>query len=129
MSVADEIKERIDIVELIGQSVKLRKAGKNYTGFCPFHPHPRTPAFVVFPDTGTWRCFGACNEGGDIFRFVMKKEGWDFPQALSYLAERAGVELRPATPRQQQEEEAYGRLRERLGQAAPFSRPPRPNTP
>jgi DNA primase len=122
MTVVEEVKDRLDIADIVGESVTLKKAGKNLTGFCPFHANTRTPAFVVFPDTGTWRCFGACNEGGDIFRFVMKKEGWDFPQALSYLAERAGVELRPATPRQQQEEEAFGRLRELLEQSATFYR-------
>ena len=65
----------IDIVDLVSESVQLRHTGKNFTGFCPFHPNSRTPAFVVFPETGTWRCFGQCNEGGDIFRYVMKKEG------------------------------------------------------
>jgi DNA primase len=122
MTVVEEIKDRLDIADIVGESVTLKKAGKNLTGFCPFHPNTRTPAFVVFPDTGTWRCFGACNEGGDLFKFVMKKEGWDFPQALSYLAERAGVELRPSTPRQQEEEEASARLRELLEQAATFYR-------
>ena len=78
MTAIDEIKSRIDIVELVSETVKLRRAGKSYTGFCPFHPNSRTPAFVVFPDSGTWRCFGQCNEGGDVFRFVMKKEGWDY---------------------------------------------------
>ncbi len=99
MSSTDEIKARIDIVDLVSETVKLRRTGKNYTGFCPFHPNSRTPAFVVFPDSGTWRCFGQCNEGGDIFRFVMKKEGWDFPEALQYLAEQgrgaAGSRRRP----------------------------------
>lgn len=114
MDVVDEIKERIDIVSLIGETVKLRKSGKNFTGFCPFHPNTRTPAFVVFPESGTWRCFGACNEGGDIFKFVMKKEGWDFSEALRALAERAGVQLRPRSAEQEAQEEAYGRLRELL---------------
>lgn len=94
MSVVDEIKARIDIVDLIGETVELRRSGKNYVGFCPFHPNTRTPAFAVFPETGTWRCFGQCNTGGDIFTFVMKKEGWDFRQALQYLAERAGISLK-----------------------------------
>ena len=71
MSVVDEIKAQLDIVDLISESVKLRHTGKNYTGFCPFHSNTRTPAFVVFPETQTWRCFGQCNEGGDIFGFVM----------------------------------------------------------
>ena len=82
MNEVEEIKERIDIAEVIGESVQLKKSGKNFTGFCPFHANTRTPAFVVFPDTGTWRCFGACSEGGDVYKFVMKQEGWDFPQAL-----------------------------------------------
>jgi DNA primase len=122
MSVADEIKDRIDIVELIGQSVKLRKTGKNYTGFCPFHPNTRTPAFVVFPDSGNWRCFGACNEGGDIFKFVMKKEGWDFPEALRRLAERAGVELPARSQADEVAEESHLRLREALEAAVAFFR-------
>ena len=82
MSTIDEIKARIDIVDLVSETVKLRRTGKNYTGFCPFHDNKRTPAFAVFSESGTWRCFGACNEGGDIFGFVMKKEGWDFSQTL-----------------------------------------------
>src|SRR4030065_860756 len=97
MAAIDEIKARIDIVDLVSETVQLRRAGKNFTGFCPFHSNTRTPSFVVFPDTGTWRCFGQCNEGGDIFKYVMKKEGLDFSQALKYLAERAGVQLTPPT--------------------------------
>ncbi len=122
MDVVEEIKDRIDIVELIGETVKLRRSGKNYVGFCPFHPNTRTPAFVVFPESGTWRCFGACNDGGDVFKFVMKKEGWDFPEALRQLAQRAGVDLRPQRPEQEAEEEAHQRLREALEAAALFYR-------
>lgn len=122
MSVTDEIKDRLDIVEVIGETVKLRKSGKNYTGFCPFHPNTRTPAFVVFPETGTWRCFGACSEGGDVFSYVMKKEGWDFPEALRVLAERAGVELKPLSPDEQAERDAHERLRELLEAVAAFYR-------
>ncbi len=106
MNNIEEIKSRIDIVDLISETVKLRRAGKNYTGFCPFHSNTRTPAFVVFPDSGTWRCFGECNEGGDIFRFIMKKEGWDFPETLRYLADKAGITLEPLTPKKK-EENAY----------------------
>ncbi len=114
MSVVDEIRDRIDIVEIVSETVKLRKSGKNYTGFCPFHPNTRTPAFVIFPETATWRCFGACNEGGDVFSFLMKKEGWDFSETLRYLAQRAGVQLKPQTPADEEREEAYQRLRELL---------------
>lgn len=120
MSVIDEIKARIDIVDLVGETVKLRRTGKNYIGFCPFHPNTRTPSFVVFPETGTWRCFGQCNEGGDIFRFVMKKENWDFSEALRYLAERAGVTLRPIEAAPPEEEQALERLRDLLENAVTF---------
>lgn len=122
MSVIDEVKDRIDIVEVIGESVKLRKSGKNFSGFCPFHPNTRTPAFAVFPDSGTWRCFGACNEGGDVFSFLMKKEGWDFSETLSYLAKRAGVELRPRGPEERAEEETHRRLRELMEESVTFYR-------
>jgi DNA primase len=75
---------------------------------------------VVFPDSGTWRCFGQCNEGGDIFRFVMKKEGWDFPEALRYLADKAGVTLETHTPEKQAEDEQYARLRGLLEASVTF---------
>lgn len=122
MTAIDEVKARIDIVDLVSESVQLRRSGKNYTGFCPFHSNTRTPAFVVFPETGTWRCFGQCNEGGDIFSFVMKKEGWDFPEALRILAERAGVELEPATPEVQAIVEENEALRALLEEAVTFYR-------
>ena len=122
MSVIDEVKDRIDIVDVVGESVKLRKSGKNYTGFCPFHPNKRTPAFAVFPDSGTWRCFGACSEGGDIFSYVMKKEGWDFTETLAFLAQRAGVELEAHTPEQEAEDESRQRLHELLDATVTFFR-------
>ena len=122
MSTIDEIKNRIDIVDLISETVQLRHTGKNYTGFCPFHSNTRTPAFVVFPETGTWRCFGQCNEGGDIFGFVMKKEGWDFSEALAHLAERAGVDLKPLTPQDQEAIEEHEHLRNLLEDAVTFYR-------
>ena len=122
MSTIDEIKARIDIVDLVSEYVQLKHSGKNYTGFCPFHPNTRTPSFVVFPSTGTWRCFGQCNEGGDIFSFTMKKQGWDFGEALKYLAERAGVQLKPQTPEQVEAEEEHAQLRAILEEAARFYR-------
>ncbi len=122
MSTTDEIKSRIDILDLVSESVQLRRSGKNYVGFCPFHANSRTPAFVVFPESGTWRCFGQCNEGGDIFRFVMKKEGWDFPEALRHLAEKAGVVLQPMTPERQAEVEEHERLYALLEEAVTFFR-------
>ncbi len=122
MSVLEEVKDRTDIVEIIGQTVRLKKSGKNHTGFCPFHPNTRTPAFVVFSETGTWRCFGACNEGGDVYKFLMKKEGWDFPQTLRYLADRAGVALEARSSEQEAEEEAKAGLRDLLEAAATYYR-------
>ena len=121
MSATDEIKARLDIVDLVSESgVKLRKSGRNYTGFCPFHANKRTPAFVVWPDTGTWRCFGECNEGGDVFKFIMKKDGIDFQEALRRLASRAGVELPVFTHRTPEQTEAYDRLRKLLEDALVF---------
>src|SRR5512147_2741240 len=121
MSTIDEIKSRIDIVDLVSEAgVKLRKTGRNYTGFCPFHDNKNTPAFVVWPETGTWRCFGQCNEGGDVFKFVMKKEGWDFKEALTFLAERAGVKLESFRPEKPEEKEMHQRLRGLLDEAVLF---------
>ena len=122
MSTIDEVKARIDIIDLVSETVQLRRSGKSYTGFCPFHPNTRTPAFVVFPDSGTWRCFGQCNEGGDIFRFIMKKESWDFAEALRYLADKAGVQLKPPTPEEQAAAEEHDHLRALLEEAGTFYR-------
>jgi DNA primase len=123
MSTIDEIKARIDIVDLVSEAgVKLRHAGKNYTGFCPFHDNKKTPAFVVWPETGTWRCFGQCNEGGDIFKFVMKRENLDFKEALNKLAARAGVEVPTLTRQSPEQKEAFETLRKLLEDAVIFYR-------
>lgn len=92
MDAVTEIKRRIDPAEYIGRSVKLQKAGRNFRGLCPFHTE-KTPSFYVFTDRGSWRCFGSCGEGGDIFSFVQKRENVDFRESLRILAEEAGVEL------------------------------------
>lgn len=120
MTTIEEVKARIDIVDLVSETVQLRRSGKSYTGFCPFHPNTRTPAFVVFPESGTWRCFGQCNEGGDIFKFVMKKEGWDFGETLRFLAEKAGVQLKPPDPQEQARAEEHANLRALLEEAVIF---------
>jgi DNA primase len=122
MNTVDEIKSRLDIVDIISEDVKLKRSGKNYTGFCPFHANTRTPAFVVFSDSGTWRCFGECNEGGDIFKYVMKKQGWDFREALKSLAKRAGVKLEPLAPEYKEQNEHADQLRKLLEDAVIFYR-------
>src|SRR5689334_5689773 len=88
--IIEQIKDKIDIVNEIGNVVALKKSGKAYKGLCPFH-NERSPSFYVFPDTKTWRCFG-CNEGGDVFSFVAKQQALDFPETLKVLAEKAGID-------------------------------------
>ena len=122
MSEIEEIKARLDILDIVSENVQLKRSGKNYTGFCPFHANTRTPAFVVWPDTGSWRCFGECGEGGDIFKYVMKRDGLDFPEALRQLAQRAGVELRPPTPQETAQREENDHLRALLEEATTYFR-------
>jgi DNA primase len=119
MGVVDEVKARLDIVEVISSYLQLNKAGRNYKALCPFHSE-KTPSFVVFPDSQRWHCFGACNEGGDVFNFVMRMEGWDFRAALEELAAQAGVDLEPFTPAQAQAAEELDQLRELLATAARY---------
>ncbi len=92
MGVIDEVKQRVDIVEAIGESVPLTKAGRTFRALCPFHSE-KHPSFYVYPERQSWHCFGACNTGGDVFSFIMKKQGVDFGEALRLLAQRAGITI------------------------------------
>ena len=115
VGVAAEVKSKLTVLEIVGEQVELRKAGTTYKGICPFHGE-KTPSFVVTPARDSWHCFG-CGEGGDIFSFVMRREGLSFPDALKRLAARAGIEIDERTSR---EDARKARLREVLEQAIAF---------
>jgi DNA primase len=85
------VRDRVDIVDLVGRHVGLKKAGRTWKGLCPFH-HEKTPSFVVSPDRGTYHCFG-CGEGGNAFGFLMKHDGMSFPEAVRELAREVGIEI------------------------------------
>lgn len=93
--ITDEDKERVrqatDFVQLVGETVDLRQRGNEFWGCCPFHAE-KSPSFKVNPQTGLWHCFG-CSDGGDVFSYVQKRENLEFPDAIRYLADRAGITL------------------------------------
>jgi len=117
MDVVEEVKARLDIVDVVGEYVPLQKAGRYYRALCPFHSE-RTPSFYVSPERQSWHCFGACGTGGDVISFVMRKEGLEFRDALRLLAQRAGVALPERQERK--EDDRLQRLRSATEAAAEF---------
>jgi len=112
-----DIKSRLPIVDVVGETVALKRAGSAYKGLCPFHAE-KTPSFIVTPDRESWHCFG-CGKGGDVFTFLMERDGVDFREALTRLAEKAGVELSAQSAR---EDRQRRRLREALEAAIAWYR-------
>jgi DNA primase len=115
---AQQVKDKLNIVDVVGQYVSLKRAGRTYTARCPFH-NEKTPSFHVSPERGTYKCFG-CGEGGDIFTFVEKMEGVDFPTALKQLAQRAGVEIKQDFSHAPEHKEHDEKLREVCEEATTF---------
>jgi len=99
----EEVKTKTDIVSLIGEFIELKKAGRNYKALCPFHSE-KTPSFMVSPELQIFKCFG-CGEAGDALAFLQKYEGMDFGEALKFLADRAGIKLRPLKGQRRGEKE------------------------
>src|SRR3989344_2282337 len=100
MDSIEEVQRKTDIVDLISQYVTLKKSGRNFKALCPFHEE-KTPSFMVSAERQIFKCFG-CQEGGDAFAFLMKKEAMEFGEALRYLADKAGIELKQYQPTQNQ---------------------------
>ena len=118
--ITDEDKERVrqatDFVQLVSETVELRQRGQEFWGCCPFHGE-KTPSFKVNPATGLWHCFG-CGEGGDVFSYVQRRENLEFPDAIRYLADRAGIEI--SEERGARRGPRKTRLMEALGEAEAY---------
>ena len=115
VGVVAEIKGRLPVADVVGETVQLKKAGTTLKGLCPFHGE-KTPSFVVTPNRDTWHCFG-CGKHGDIFTWVMERDTVSFPEALKTLAARAGVELDERT---KAEDARNARLRSVMESAVAF---------
>ncbi|MGO9590013.1 MAG: DNA primase [Candidatus Acidiferrales bacterium] len=120
-SFAEKVKQQADIVRVIGEYVRLKKTGQNFTGLCPFHQE-KTPSFAVHPVRQIYHCFG-CGAGGDVFKFVMELDKCTFPEALRTVAEKCGIPIpkpRERSPEERRENQQRGALVEMHQQAAAF---------
>ena len=90
-SFAEKVKQQADIVRVVGEYVRLKKSGQNFTGLCPFHAE-KSPSFAVHPTKQIYHCFG-CGVGGDVFKFVMEMEKCSFPEAIRVVAEKCGISI------------------------------------
>ena len=100
--IIDEVRDRADIVEIIGESVSLKKAGREFKANCPFHDE-KTPSFYVVPHKGFYKCFG-CGKAGSVFDFLMERQGMDFVEAVKYVAARSGIEIQEVSGRKPEED-------------------------
>lgn len=120
-SFADRVKQQADIVRVVGEYVRLKKSGLNFTGLCPFHSE-KTPSFAVHPVKQIYHCFG-CGAGGDVFKFVMEMDRCEFPEAIRTVAEKCGIALpspRERSPEERKEQSQRAALVEMHTEAAAF---------
>src|SRR5208282_3091402 len=120
-SFAERVKQQADIVRVIGEYVRLKKTGQNFTGLCPFHQE-KTPSFAVHPVRQIYHCFG-CGAGGDVFKFVMEMDKCPFPEAIRTVAEKCGIPVprpRERSPEEKRENQQRGALVEMHKEAAAF---------
>jgi DNA primase len=116
--IVDQVRDASDMLEVIGDQVRLRRRGRKWEGLCPFHEE-KTPSFSVDPDKGLYYCFG-CNQGGDVFKFLIQTERLSFPEAVERLARRYGVKLPPRSPEARRRRQESDRIRSLLEEAQSF---------
>ena len=120
-SFADRVKQQADIVRVVGEYVRLKKSGQNFTGLCPFHGE-KTPSFAVHPVKQIFHCFG-CGKGGDVFSFVMEMEKCPFPEAVRMVAEKCGIAIpkpKASSPEERKENQQRAALMEMHREAQAF---------
>src|SRR5450755_3283952 len=120
-SFADRVKQQADIVRVVGEYVRLKKSGQNFTGLCPFHSE-KTPSFAVHPVKQIYHCFG-CGAGGDVFKFVMEMDKSDFPEAVRTVADKCGIAVpqsRERSPEERKEQQQRTSLVEMHREAGAF---------